>query len=88
MEPMYAKPSRVIKLPDTVGAWWKATHGALQSYPLSVVLINPLTGVCEVQIDGLREHVVVTTTTLPHQRAPCEECPEDVALVTQGPSEG
>ena len=62
---MYAQLISAFKQVGGLGSWWKATNGILQGCPLAVVLINTPMGVRKAKIDSLREHVGVTTRSLP-----------------------
>ena len=62
---MYRQLRRAFKVSGCLGSWWRATNGILQGCPLRVILINPLTTVCKMEIDEMRRHVVVATRALP-----------------------
>ena len=40
---IYDQLKRMFKIKGCLGAWWAATNGVLQVYPLSVIVINALT---------------------------------------------
>ena len=62
---MYRQLRRVFKLAGCLGQWWHATNGILQGCPLSVILVNVLTGIWKEEVNFLRQQVCVRTRALP-----------------------
>ena len=54
-----------LLLAGSLGEWWRATNGILQGCALSVVLINVVASIWKMEIDDMRQHVVVANRQLP-----------------------
>ena len=62
---MYKQLRRAFEIAGALYRSWQATNGILQSYPLSVILVNVLTTIWKWEVDSVRRQVCAQTAALP-----------------------